>query len=491
MTAPRARRAAPQGPATAGSVTWSSISRGPCPFHPVKTITWFSDRSGIASTGVSQAASAPRAASASARADDQGPVPDREGDDGVDHAAIVVQRPSRHQAIPSMLAPQTEESPLRKLRQILLRDHASSAPSHPSQHRKTTLPFATARAGVPIDPSGLPGHRAQLLPLGDRSILCGQTGKRVGELSRRPGPSRCWRTAGMVFAPARAEISGGQARVQSRFGVEQKGPGNRDFLAGFQPAHHRVEVAATRPEHHLDAVKHPGHALDEDHFLATPVDHRRSRHGQNLPRGSKRDNPRLELHPAAGAAFFTGVIGSDCRMHRTPEPNALVLEKRRVATSAFLSIGQLPGRERNRLGMVRADVHPARLRRFQRRRIVRHRAERLHQQTGALNRATTGIPARRSPSEALIAIVGAQMLPSAGRLSRSRCAPARRAARDPAESGSSSRTSCPAAIQGAWLTGDLDDHDRLPRDRSSPAPPHSYSLSSARNDAGTVWMPAS
>ena len=35
-----------------GYVTWSSISRGERPIQSVNTITWFSDKSGIASTGV-------------------------------------------------------------------------------------------------------------------------------------------------------------------------------------------------------------------------------------------------------------------------------------------------------------------------------------------------------------------------------------------------------------------------------------------------------
>src|SRR3954463_1283546 len=35
-----------------GNVTWSSISWGLRPIQSVKTITWFSDRSGIASTGM-------------------------------------------------------------------------------------------------------------------------------------------------------------------------------------------------------------------------------------------------------------------------------------------------------------------------------------------------------------------------------------------------------------------------------------------------------
>ena len=47
---------APGACATADSVTWSSISRGLRPIQSVKTMTWFSLRSGIASTGVSSTA---------------------------------------------------------------------------------------------------------------------------------------------------------------------------------------------------------------------------------------------------------------------------------------------------------------------------------------------------------------------------------------------------------------------------------------------------
>src|SRR3954453_3163911 len=45
-----------------GYVTWSSISCGLRPIQSVKTITWFSDRSGIASTGVCNSAYKPQIA---------------------------------------------------------------------------------------------------------------------------------------------------------------------------------------------------------------------------------------------------------------------------------------------------------------------------------------------------------------------------------------------------------------------------------------------
>src|SRR4051794_21490107 len=49
-----------------GYVTWSSISCGLRPIQSVKTITWFSDRSGIASTGIVIIARVPATPSASA-----------------------------------------------------------------------------------------------------------------------------------------------------------------------------------------------------------------------------------------------------------------------------------------------------------------------------------------------------------------------------------------------------------------------------------------
>ena len=48
-----------------GYVTWSSISLGLRPIQSAKTITWFSDRSGIASTGIVSMARTPATASAS------------------------------------------------------------------------------------------------------------------------------------------------------------------------------------------------------------------------------------------------------------------------------------------------------------------------------------------------------------------------------------------------------------------------------------------
>ena len=46
-------------------MTWSSISCGLRPIQSVKTITWFSDRSGIASTGIVSMARTPATPSTS------------------------------------------------------------------------------------------------------------------------------------------------------------------------------------------------------------------------------------------------------------------------------------------------------------------------------------------------------------------------------------------------------------------------------------------
>src|SRR6476646_5865031 len=50
-----------------GYVIWSSISRGLRPIQSVKTITWFSLKSGMASTGVFSTANTPATVSAQAK----------------------------------------------------------------------------------------------------------------------------------------------------------------------------------------------------------------------------------------------------------------------------------------------------------------------------------------------------------------------------------------------------------------------------------------
>ena len=194
----------------------------------------------------------------------------------------------------------------------------------------------------------------------------------------------------MVLASARAEISGRQARVQSRLGIEQKRPRNRHLLTGFKAPHHRVELAAARPKLHLHSVKHPGHALDEDHFLRAAVDDRRSRHGQNLPRGSKRDNPRLSSIPPqalhfspARSAVTAGCIGHQnrtrwCSQKRRRHPRVLV--DRAVPRNEGDRVADGPGRcTRGAALTLRAAADPA-----------ASSETAPSRQTGALNLATTG-----------------------------------------------------------------------------------------------------
>ena len=64
---------------------WSSISLGLRPIQSVKTITWFSERSGIASTGVLMTAWTPQTTTPEGRQDDHEPVANRELDDFFDH----------------------------------------------------------------------------------------------------------------------------------------------------------------------------------------------------------------------------------------------------------------------------------------------------------------------------------------------------------------------------------------------------------------------
>src|SRR3954447_13191204 len=54
--------ASPWSRTDSGYVTWSSMSWGLRPIQSVNTITWFSDRSGMASTGVCRTAYSPHTA---------------------------------------------------------------------------------------------------------------------------------------------------------------------------------------------------------------------------------------------------------------------------------------------------------------------------------------------------------------------------------------------------------------------------------------------
>ncbi len=126
-----------------------------------------------------------------ARADDQGPVPDREGDDGVDHVTIVVRPPGQHQATRTIVHLRRGNQGFGSFARYFSGSR-SSCRSQPLQHRKTTLPFASRRVGRPHRAQRLVRDRADLLPFGDRAILCRQARKRIGRVPRRSGSSR-WR----------------------------------------------------------------------------------------------------------------------------------------------------------------------------------------------------------------------------------------------------------------------------------------------------------
>ena len=119
-------------------MTWSSISRGPWPGQSVKTMTWFSDRSGIASTGVRNGgADAPESEERGQENDEPAPA-DRERDDAVDHAIGV----------------RTWNGPsLRELGEVQCGLLAVAAFSHASQQMKTTRPSTTTFTGPPIESS--------------------------------------------------------------------------------------------------------------------------------------------------------------------------------------------------------------------------------------------------------------------------------------------------------------------------------------------------
>ena len=138
---------------------WSSISLGLRPIQSVKTITWFSDRSGIASTGVLMTAWTPQITTPRVSQDDHEPVANREFNDFFDHgfsfASLSVQLGQFLQhfvGIPLRLA----DAPL--------------------QHRKTVWPRRVIFTGTPIEPNGAPviGQmplRNRQLPVGLGQLL--------------------------------------------------------------------------------------------------------------------------------------------------------------------------------------------------------------------------------------------------------------------------------------------------------------------------------
>ena len=177
----------------------------------------------------------------------------------------------------------------------------SSFDSHPPQQRKTTRPETTTRFGVPIEPSAMSGHGAGLLALRERAILGAESSERLGGARRlalvgRAGSRRC----AAIASPRRAEVAGGEARVQPGLGVEQEGPGDRDALTRLEAPDDRVEVAAARAQDDLDAVEHAGHALDEDDLALAPVSTTADcGTASTWPAGAIGDHARPQLHPAA------------------------------------------------------------------------------------------------------------------------------------------------------------------------------------------------
>ena len=71
-------------------MTWSSISWGLRPIQSVKTITWFSDRSGIASTGIVSMARTPATPEHERGQDHEEAVADRPLDDRFNHGPFSV-----------------------------------------------------------------------------------------------------------------------------------------------------------------------------------------------------------------------------------------------------------------------------------------------------------------------------------------------------------------------------------------------------------------
>ena len=239
-------------------------------------MTWFSERSGIASTGVSQAAHAPRAASARLAPMTRA----RLRIEKVMIASImglIVARACRATNQWSGASPG------------IWPGLASIASSQPSQQRKTTWPETTTRAGVPIEPSGLFVTGQSFWRSASAAIL----GRELAETRRCRGSAGLGRTGERsgcsdAFASARTEVAGREAGVQPRLGVEQKGTGERDALARLEAPHDRVIVAAARAQDDLDAVEHPGHALDEDDLARAGVDDRRSGTVSTWPAGCTR-----------------------------------------------------------------------------------------------------------------------------------------------------------------------------------------------------------
>ncbi len=302
-----------------------------------------------------------------------------------------------------------------------------SAPSQPSQQRKTTWPETTTRAGVPIEPSSL--------------FVTGQSFWRSA--SGRSSGDSCWNAvvpaealglvalasgagAAAAFASARSEVAGRETGVQARLGVEQKRTGERDALARLKAPNDRVRVAAARAQNDLDAVEHAGHALDEDDLARAGVDDRRVGHAQHLTgRTSTRSLGASRSMPPHALQTAPGLVGRHIRMHRAPPAQPLIIGERpglarlpvdrTTARRRWRGHRDGRGRRKPRLGSPAAN------------RGGSAGSERNGSSAaiGILMRTTAIIPARRSRGGSVTAIVARRYSqPSAVRRSTARTRPA-------------------------------------------------------------------
>ena len=131
------------------------------------------------------------------------------------------------------------------------------------------------------------------------------------------------------FASARAEVAGGEAGVQPRLGVEQKGTGERDALARLEAPHDRVEVAAARAQDDLDAVEHPGHASRRRRLSARPASTTADCGTASTWPGGRYEITRgFRTMPPQRVADRPGLLGRDVRMHRAPPAHPLKIGER-------------------------------------------------------------------------------------------------------------------------------------------------------------------
>ena len=277
--------------------------------------------------------------------DDGAPVANREGDQAFDHATAFPRRASRwsHGDF--------------GLERYLSGDFLSRS-SHPSQQSWTVWPLTVTETGGPIEPSGLP-VTGQTPCLGSDQLVARWAGRLVARGSTR------------------SKVACGEARIQSRLRVQQESAADRDALAGFESARHRIDVAAARADDDLHAVEHPGHSLDEHDRAGACIDHGRFGHGEHLARRPIRDDPRDQLPAAAGLARRFGVIGRDVRVHRAPPVDALIVEQG-LALQIVVAVDRAtPALGCEHLRVLGADVDRQQVSFDEGRRIGRKRAERL------------------------------------------------------------------------------------------------------------------